>query len=248
MEDKIYMKNQEGGIWENNPHLAYAIAILLGMIPYFVITFLIACILPVTAAVIIGFVLFIVVLVSMAMKLNQRHNMSKSTAFIQRDGKLYAIQLLYTKKELGTETTRNMVYMPSGTILQTATLKNNFEVAKDVQAHEKEVRDRRQKASSFSIALDDIFEYLKINPKEYHLLPNNKRSKLDNLFMYNVENNGLVDIETENAKYKFLILNNPKIVNQNKKQFTIKFYNESNELCTAKFSNCYGNIVDGINE
>lgn len=248
MEDKIYMKNQDGGIWESNPQLAYAIAILLGMIPYFIITFLIACILPVTATVIIGFILFIVVLVSMAINLNQRHNMSKSTAFIQRDGKLYAVQLLYTKKELGTETSRNMVYMPSGTILQAATLKNNFEVARDVQAHEKEVRERRQKASSFSIALDDILEYLKTNPKKYHLLPNNKRSKLDNLFMYNLENNGLVDIETKNAKYKFLILNNPKIVNQNKKQFTINFYNENNELCTAKFSNCYGNIVDGINE
>lgn len=248
MEDKIYMKNQDGGIWESNPQLAYAIAILLGMIPYFIITFLIACILPVTATVIIGFILFIVVLVSMAINLNQRHNMSKSTAFIQRDGKLYAVQLLYTKKELGTETSRNMVYMPSGTILQAATLKNNFEVARDVQAHEKEVRERRQKASSFSIALDDILEYLKTNPKKYHLLPNNKRSKLDNLFRYNLENNGLVDIETKNAKYKFLILNNPKIVNQNKKQFTINFYNENNELCTAKFSNCYGNIVDGINE
>ena len=98
------------------------------------------------------------------------------------------------------------------------------------------------------MALDDILGYLKINPKKYHLLPDSKRSRLDNLFMYNVENNGLVDIETKNAKYKFLILNNPEIVNQNKKHFTINFYNEKNELCTAKFSNCYGNIVDGIKE
>lgn len=248
MEDKIYMKNQDGGIWEKNPNFAYAITMLLGMIPYFVITFLMTYILPDTAAVIIGFVLFIVVLVSMAIKLNQRHNMSKSTAFIQRDGKLYAVQLLYTKKELGTETSRNIIYMPSGTILQAAALKNNFEVAWDVQAHEKEVRERRQKAASFSVALDDILGYLKVNPKKYHLLPDSKRSKLDNLFMYNVENNGLVDIETKNAKYKFLILNNPEIINQNKKQFTINFYNEKNELCTAKFSNCYGNIVDGINK
>ena len=177
---------------------------------------------------------------------NQSRNMSASTAFIERDGVLYAIQLLYTKKELGTETSRNVIYMPTGTILQAASLKNNFDVAKDVQAHEKEVRERRKNIVSFSIALDDILKYLDEKPKAYSVLPNSKRSKLDNLFMYNVENAGMKNIMTKNANYNFLILNNPRIVKENKKNFTIEFYNQKKELCSAKFSNCYDKLIENI--
>lgn len=136
--------------------------------------------------------------------------------------------------------------MPSGTILQAATLRNNIEVARNVQAYEKEVRERRNNLLSFGVALDDILAHLKKHPDKYYVLPNEKRLKLDNLFVYNLENNGLVWIETNNATYKFLILNKPKIIEENKKNFTIGFYNEKNEFCSVKFSNCFGNLIDEI--
>lgn len=117
---------------------------------------------------------------------NQSRNMSKSTAFIERDGKLYAIQLLYIRKNLGTETTRNIVYMQSGTIFQAATLNNNIQVVKNVQAYEKEVRERRNNCVSFSIGLDDILQYLSKSPNDYKVLSNNKKTTFDNLFMYDI--------------------------------------------------------------
>lgn len=217
MNDEVYLKTENGGIWEKNPHLAYAIYTFIGTIIFFALLFIMPSFMSTTLLVTVSFILFLTILVCLAVKSNQRHNMSKSTAFIKRDGKLYAIQLLYAKKELGTETSRNMAYMPSGTVLQAAALDNNFKAAKNVQAHEKEVRERREKAENFVIALDDILGYLNSKPKKYHVLSDNKRTKLDTLFS-NIENNGLVYIETKNGK------------------------------CTAKFTNCYGTIVEEIDK
>lgn len=248
MEDKIYMKTKDDGIWEQNATLGFGLYLVVYLIIFF------GSIFGFTFLNIPGFILAIwlvfisVFLIVKSVVVNQSRNMSKSTAFIERDGKLYAVQLLYTRKSLGTETTRNIVYMPSGTIFQAATLNNNIKVAKDVQAHEKEVRERRNNCVSFSIGLDDILQYLSENPNDYKVLPNNKRTKLDNLFMYDRENAGMPTIITENANYNFLILNNPKIINENKKNFTISFYNEKNELCNAKFSNCFDKIVKDIKE
>lgn len=64
--------------------------------------------------------------------------------------------------------------------------------------------------------------------------------------MYNVENAGMKNIMTKNANYNFLILNNPRIVKENKKNFTIEFYNQKKELCSAKFSNCYDKLIENI--
>lgn len=246
MEDKIYMKEREDGIWEKNATLGFGIYIIIYLIVFFGSIFGFAF-LGIPSFILYIWLIFITIYVVVkAVLVNQSRNMSKSTAFIERDGVLYAIQLLYTRKELGTETSRNMIYMPSGTILQAATLKNDFDVAKDVQSHEKEVRNRRNNPLSFGVALDDILNHLEKHPKHYSVLPNNKRSKLDNLFMYNIENAGMHTIITKNANYNFLILNNPKVTNVNKKNFTIEFYNQNNEICSAKFSNCYDEFIDKI--
>lgn len=250
MEDKIYVKKEESsvkdGVWEINPALGFGLYIMLYLIIFFGSIFLFVFIGIPTFLLAMWLIFISIYLIVKTVLVNQSRNMSASTAFIERDGILYAIQLLYTKKELGTETSRNMIYMPTGTILQAATLKNNFDVAKDVQAHEKEVRERRKNIVSFSIALDDILKYLDEKPKAYSVLPNSKRSKLDNLFMYNIENGGMKNIITKNASYNFLILNNPKVTNENKKNFTIEFYNQNNEICSAKFSNCYDKLIENI--
>ncbi len=248
MEDKIYVKTKDDGIWEKNATLGFGLYLVIYIIIFFGSIFSLFF-LNIPIFILTIWLIFITIfLIIKSFNANQSKNLSKSTAFIERNGKLYAIQLLYTKKDLGTETNRNIIYMPSGTLLQAATLGNNIKVAKNVQAHEKEVRERRNNCKSFSIGLDDILQYLEKHPNDYKVLPNSKRTKLDNLFMYNIENAGMPTIATENAEYKLLILNNPKVINENKKNFTISFYNEENELCNAKFSNCFDKIINNIKE
>lgn len=246
MEDKIYMKETNDGIWEKNPTIGFSLYLIIYLIIFFVSIFGFELLQIPTFLLVIWLIFISVYLVVKSCLVNATKNMSKSTAFIERDGKLYAIQLLYTNEELGTETSKHNIYMPSGTILQAATLKNNFEVAKNVQTHEREVRNRRNNPVSFRVALDDILKYLEKYPEDYSILSNNKRSKLDKLFMYNIENAGMSTISTENANYNFLILNNPKITKENKRNFTIEFYNQNNELCSAKFSNCYNKLIENI--
>ena len=247
MEDKIYMKTKYDGIWEKNATLGFVIYLAIYLVIFFgsIFGFIFLGVPTFILGIWLVFISFFLII--KAVLTNQSKNMSKSTDFIERDGILYAIQLLYTKKELGTETSRNMIYMPSGTIFQAATLNNNIKVAKDVQAHEKEVRERRNNIASFSIALDDILNHLEKHPNDYKVLSNEKRTKLDNLFMYNRENAGMPSLITKNANYNFLILNNPKIIDSNDKYFIISFNNEKNEICIAKFSNCYDKLIENIN-
>ena len=246
MEDKIYVKTKDDGIWEKNPALGFILYLIVYLIMFFGSIFGFVF-LGIPGYILAVWLVFIsVFLVVKVITVNQSKNMSKSTAFIEREGKLYVVQLLYNIENLETETESNILYTPSGTFLQVVTLDNNIEVSKNVQAHEKEVRERRNDYISFSTGLDDILQYLEKHPNEYNVLSNDKRSKLDNLFMYDIENSGMPSIVTEKAYYRFLIINNPKIINENKKNFTISFYNETDELCNAKFSNCFDNIVDVI--
>lgn len=50
---------------------------------------------------------------------------------------------------------------------------------------------------SFSIRLYDTLQYLEKNSNDYKVLKNNKKSKLDDLFMYDRKNVGMSLIITE---------------------------------------------------
>ena len=139
-----------------------------------------------------------------------------------------------------------MIYAPSGSAEQIASISNNLKVANDVQAHEKEVRERRKNPISFSIALDDILEYIGENSKIYEPIPDAKRSMIDKIFKVNIQNAGLYTLNTKNAQYGFLILNNPKIMKETKRYFIVSFESEKKEACTVKFSNCFDGIIDEI--
>jgi len=95
-----------------------------------------------------------------------------------RKGQLYVVQLFYTHKKLGTETDRRMIHAPAGSAEQIASLPNNIEVANDVQAHEREVRARRNDPASFIEALDDILLFLTKNPDVYYAIPDSERTSL----------------------------------------------------------------------
>lgn len=178
--------------------------------------------------------------------LNADHNMSKSTAFVARNGKLYAIQLLYTKRDIGAGEGETFFYAPVDSGAASATLGQNVDAAINVHTHEKEVRNRREDDASFVRALDDILTKLSQSKRQYYVPADEDRSLLDKLLRYNVINNGLCSIETQNERYNFLILNNPVIEREGKKSFTLRFTNEEGKQCTAKFSNCYANLLQDI--
>lgn len=247
MEDIVYIKEGRGGILDDHPLLRLAIYIVL----YFTIPF--ACVYffvfigfsPVAAAIVTLLAMFYIL--CRFMYVNRKKSVSDRTGFVKRGGKLYAVQVLLTMGELGIEIPRNAMDVSSEPALQVVGSENNFKIANDVQAHEENVGERAKKAQSFRNALDDILDNLKEWPEEYYVIPDSKRSWYDNLVKYGLENGGLTNIETEHGKYRFLILEDAKVIKSNKKTFTVRFSNENHEPCTVKFTNCYGSLPEDIN-
>ena len=173
-----------------------------------------------------------------AVYLNQRHNISKSIAFIERDGKYYAVWIVNTVEGESNAFEQD----DSISEIKHSNIDNEFIVHADEQA----ILEIRNNLLNFSIALDDIQDYLKRNPSEYEVLPDCKRKRNGILFKYGVENYRLARLETKKAAYGFLILNNPRIVFENTNVFVIAFDNENGEECTAKFTNCYNGFIEEI--
>ncbi|HOZ54021.1 MAG TPA: hypothetical protein PKY25_01655 [Bacilli bacterium] len=98
MEDKIFMKTKSDGIWENNPTLAFARNLGIYLFIFFGSMFGFIF-MGVPNIILALWLIFIsVYLVANAVSNNQSKNMSKSTAFIERDVIIYAIQLLYSSE------------------------------------------------------------------------------------------------------------------------------------------------------
>ena len=241
MNEKLYMKTKYDGLWEDNPHLAFGICIVLYIIVLAISIVIFAWFLNFLPMIVfVVWLLFSMLFLAFkVIQVNQAKNMSKSTAFIEKDDKLFVVQLMYRKDNN---------YQPHDFIhgVGAAALLHNFKVAKSVQEAEIEVRNRRKNPESFVKGLNSILSFLEKKPNRYRVLPNYKRSFLDNLLRYDLENGGLTTISMPDADYKFLILKKPKILSETKKNFTISFYNEKDELCNAIFSNCYGDIITTI--
>lgn len=262
MEDKIYIKTTHDGLWEKNATKGIAIYMIVGVIILFAFIPLLArmevfleytlgvdksiCSKLADFILVVWYLACLTGIVTVCILTNQARNISKSTAFIVRQSQLYVVQLFYTNRQLGTETDRTMIYAPSGSAAEIASLPNNIQVAKDVQAHEKEVRARRNNPASFIEALDDILNLLDQDPGIYYAIPDAERSGMDRFFKTNIQNAAPYTINTPNARYGFLKLNNPRVIEENKRYFVLNFDNENGDLCTAKFTNCFGDIVDDI--
>lgn len=258
MEDRIYLKTRNDGLWEKNATKGTAVYMIVGTVLFLAS---INILVPIERFLehklgssdrLFDFITIVWALsgifgiAAICILTNQSRNISKSTGFILRKGQLYVVQLFYTNKKLGTETDRRMIHAPAGSAEQIASLPNNIEVANDVQAHEREVRARRNDPASFIEALDDILLFLAKNPDVYYAIPDSERTSLDKIFKTNLQNAAPFTINTENAKYGFFKLNNPRVVEENKKYFILNFDNEYGDVCTAKFTNCFGSLVDDI--
>lgn len=161
-DDKVFLKTKNDGIWENNPTIAFAIYTLIYLILFFGSIFIFAFNDIPGVILAIWLILLTVGLVGMSVYLNETRNMSKSTGFVKRDGILYLIKLGYA-----SEVNSNMVYTPSGSIAQMATLEHNVKVAGQVQQAEKEVRDRRKNPQAYI----DILDYKLNISKQKNYLP-----------------------------------------------------------------------------
>jgi hypothetical protein len=155
MDDIVYLKKDIKGdkFWENNPHLVFGIYLGITMILFFGGMFaliFIGCPNFLLTIYLIGICILCVVL---AMYRNEMCNISKSIAFIKRDGILYEIKLGYLEdinyQTLGS--TKNIV-------LGGVKFAHDVDVAGQVQLAEKEVRERRKKAEVYSAVLDKILE------------------------------------------------------------------------------------------
>ena len=258
MEDRIYLKTRNDGLWEKNATKGAAVYMIVGTVLFLAS---INILVPIETFLehklgssdrLSDFITTVWALSgifgisAICILTNQSRNISKSTGFILRKGQLYVVQLFYTHKKLGTETDRRMIHAPAGSAEQIASLPNNIEVANDVQAHEREVRARRDDPASFIEGLDDILLFLAKNPDVYYAIPDSERTSLDKIFKTNLQNAAPFTINTENAQYGFFKLNNPRVVEENRKYFILNFDNEYGDVCTAKFTNCFGNLVDDI--
>ncbi|MCD8096615.1 MAG: hypothetical protein LUE31_00940 [Lachnospiraceae bacterium] len=148
---RIYLKEYKRGdqIWERSPHLAFAIYTVVTLLLFFGGMFgliFVDCPAPLLAIYLIG---IWVVCIALAVYRNEMCNLSKSTAFVERDGVLFSIKLGYA---------REINYQTMGSIrdivLMGATDAHNAAVAAQVQSAEKEVRERRKYAEAYCSALE----------------------------------------------------------------------------------------------
>lgn len=160
MEDKIFLKTKYDGLWEKNPHLAFGVYLVIYLILFFSSIFLFIFNDVPGFLLAIWLILLTVGVIVLSLYLNEVRNMSKSTGFVKKNGILYLIKLGYAQGIEG-----NVIYAPSGSGVQAATLDNNIETAMQVQIAEQEVRNRI------------------INPQTYINVVNEKLSKGDEKYL-----------------------------------------------------------------
>ena len=230
MNDKIFLKNSDDGMWEKNPHLAYLPWYLGGIILFF--CFLISGLLLGNNFLIIVAVLILLLLtVILPTKINNDKNISKSIAFIKRDYKWYAIKLMYNYADAGLPINES----------NSSTIPHNIEVAKNIQKMEGDIKEERTKEVSYSEVLDEVLQTIEQNNYEKPVY--STVDKILDSFFNGYYFNEIFTIYNRLCGY--LILEDLKIERVNKKYFVISF-NENNSRITMKFRNVYGGLIEEI--
>lgn len=148
---RVYLKEYKKSdqLWENSPYLAFAIYAAATLLLFFGGMFgliFVDCPAPILAIYLIG---IWVACIALAVYRNEMCNLSKSTAFVERDGVLFSVKLGYAK-EINYQTMGSI----SDVVLMGATDAHNAAVAEQVQSAEKEVRERRKHAEAYCAALE----------------------------------------------------------------------------------------------
>lgn len=152
---RVFLKEYKKGdqLWENKPHLTYGIYMIVTSILFF------GGIFGLIFANCSGFLLTIyligiwVICIVLAIYRNEMCNMSKSTAFIERNGVLYSVKIGYLN-----EIDYKDVDVVDAAFLGVTTA-HNLAVAEQVQREEKIVRMLRKQEKPFIDALEYYLEY-----------------------------------------------------------------------------------------
>lgn len=146
---KVYLKQKNDGLWEKNPHLAFGISMILGLILFFSVMFFLDA-----PSWIINLLLVLIFAgtVAISVYLNQTKNQTKSIGFILDEKTLYMVKLGYIN-----EISSSVINTPGQPIAQTVLLNHNLNVAKETQASEHELRKRRKYEESYI----SVVEYMK---------------------------------------------------------------------------------------
>ncbi|RKM55734.1 hypothetical protein D6853_09275 [Butyrivibrio sp. X503] len=243
MDDRIYMKTSKDNLWTNNPWLCFALMGIV-IVPWAVHIgpFRLFLYIPVP----IEFALMILVPTIFFIIMNQRHNMSKSTAFIVKDRRLYAIQLHDTKKKLVEGGSSGTFYAPAGSAAQMAALPDNIKAAKQNLTYAAEVMERRKNPQAFFEGLEEVINYKEQNPDKVDYYTT--LSRVEKFMADSFENAGLMRVNADNAMYAFSELKNPRIEKVGKKTFHVSFDDDNEVRRTIIFTNCFGNIINDIQQ
>ncbi len=145
----VYLKTKNDGIWEKNPHIAFGISMILGLIIFFGVLFG-GTFLDIPFW-IIGLILFFIFasMVAIPVYLNAIKNQTKNIGFILDETTLYMVKLGYMNEINGS-----VINTPGHPIAQTMLLKHNLDVATETQEAEREIRERRNNEESYISAVE----------------------------------------------------------------------------------------------
>lgn len=154
---RVYLKEYKrwDQMWENKPHLTFGLYTIITLILFFGGMFgLIFANCP-TVILILYLVGICAVCVILAVYRNEMCNMSKSTAFVEKNGDLFSIKLGYISAN-------EINYQAMGNAMNIAVFgfetAHDINIAEQVQRAEKEVRERRKYAEVYVQILEKYLE------------------------------------------------------------------------------------------
>lgn len=222
----IYYDNKTDKTWEETPAIPFSCYMLSSIGLFFSLMFLDIDLETDPLLTIIGVLLMLGFSIVYTLYRNQKANISKNYGFIVRDKKLYLIALKYETNNSG------VIYAPSGTVIQGATLPYNVNVAKNVQNMEQQIRQARKDETYYIDILNRNLKYLEENPN-YNLVKTF---------------GGLYTIPTTSSVSSFLYLKDPKIVSDNNKKIVISYVDIDGIRKNKEFANKYDNLSQIIKE
>ena len=238
MDEKVFLKTENDGLWQNNPHLAFGILLFISIILFFLIFIICSFFFSSGVVIFILTIIFFACCGIIPAKINNDKNISKSIGFIKRNNNWYAIKLMYDQSEAG-----NILNMPSGSVAQTASVSHNYKVASNIQKNEKKIKDERNDKTVYIKVLDEVlktFEDDKFSKPIYSEIDKKLDSSL-NGYSFN-------EIYTINGTLcGYIILKNLSVEKVDKKYITLSFDDERGNRSSVKFRNVYKGLVEEIN-
>lgn len=199
MQVEVYLKKdiKSDHLWENKPHLAFGIYLIVLMFLFFGGMFaLIFANCPgwIMTVYLIGICVACVVL---AIFRNEMCNISKSIAFLKSEQNIYMIKLGYLE-DINYQVIGNSIDIVLGGVK----MAHDIAVAEQVQSAEKEVRERRKMAETYAYALCEILQNgkLPVGVQEFRKLVDPKVEKESKNFIW-------ISFQTESGRKKKVFRN-----------------------------------------